>query len=399
MPKPIRKERKKNSHASPIHSKKNKTNDLEEEEVEATGEDEFGFRQKNSLGIKAQNKLFDVARDQLLEDDRDFLESGDEMETQSVVDDPFLAISGVFEDTTLESIEKDTENFLAPEDWSRQFITTLADSVSENLYKINFNLQTHKLDESQLEKKKLMEEVFSNQIRQFLKFYRAEKVPKAVRLIPRLENWEEILEMTCPEEWSNQAMKIMTIIFASAQTPRMVVKFYRLVLLPRVKKVIRNRKRLDAHLYYALKKAFYKPSAWFSGILLPLSEEGCTMQEALVVGSVLSKMSVPAVHAAACLVALASQKTWFAPTSYFLSIILQKAYSLPLTVIEAIADHFHRFIEDLRHLPVLWHQSLLCFLNNYGGELDKQRKENILLLVKKHHHHLITPAIRGKLPG
>lgn len=52
----------------------------------------------------------------------------------------------------------------------------------------------------------------------------------------------------------------------------MAQRFYMLVLLPMVRGDIHDHKKLNFHLYMALKKALYKPAAWYKGILLPLCE-------------------------------------------------------------------------------------------------------------------------------
>lgn len=46
----------------------------------------------------------------------------------------------------------------------------------------------------------------------------------------------------------------------------MAQRFYNLVLLPRVQDDIAEYKRLNFHLYMALKKALFKPGAWFKGM-------------------------------------------------------------------------------------------------------------------------------------
>ena len=47
----------------------------------------------------------------------------------------------------------------------------------------------------------------------------------------------------------------------------------------------------------ALKKALFKPAAFFKGILLPLAESGnCTLREATIVSSILAKCSIPMLH-------------------------------------------------------------------------------------------------------
>ncbi len=63
-----------------------------------------------------------------------------------------------------------------------------------------------------------------------------------------------------------------TRIFASNLHERMAQRFYNLILLPRVRDDIAEYKKLNFHLYQALRKALFKPGAFFRGILLPLCE-------------------------------------------------------------------------------------------------------------------------------
>jgi hypothetical protein len=52
----------------------------------------------------------------------------------------------------------------------------------------------------------------------------------------------------------------------------MAQRFYNTILFPRVIDDITENKRLNYHLYRALKKAIYKPAAFYKGIILPLCE-------------------------------------------------------------------------------------------------------------------------------
>lgn len=67
-------------------------------------------------------------------------------------------------------------------------------------------------------------------------------------------------------------MYAATRIFACNLTDKMAQRFYNLVLLPRVRDDIAEYKKLNFHLYQALKKALYKSAAFFKGFLLPLCE-------------------------------------------------------------------------------------------------------------------------------
>lgn len=132
------------------------------------------------------------------------------------------------------------------------------------------------------------------------------------------------------------------------------------MLLPRVREEIAERKKLSFHLYASLKKALYKPEAWFRGILLPLCESRtCTIQEANILGSLLAKTSIPVVHSAAAMLKITQlpysgarrpHRVWgwaaqltppisTSPTtagasSLFLRILIDKKYALPYMVID-----------------------------------------------------------------
>ena len=50
----------------------------------------------------------------------------------------------------------------------------------------------------------------------------------------------------------------------------LVQRFYNIYLLPRLRDDIEFYKKLNFHMMQCLKKALYKPAAFFKGILLPL---------------------------------------------------------------------------------------------------------------------------------
>jgi len=52
----------------------------------------------------------------------------------------------------------------------------------------------------------------------------------------------------------------------------MAQRFYNVILLPNVQNNILKYKKLNYHLYMAVKKAMFKTGAFFKGFLLPLAE-------------------------------------------------------------------------------------------------------------------------------
>merc|ERR1711871_902859 len=71
-----------------------------------------------------------------------------------------------------------------------------------------------------------------------LQRYKSGKLPKAFKMISQLSNWEEILYITEPDDWSNVAMYEATRSF-TARHQSVLQRFLNLVLLPRISDDIR----------------------------------------------------------------------------------------------------------------------------------------------------------------
>ena len=205
------------------------------------------------------------------------------------------------------------------------------------------------------------------------------------------------------------------------------------MLLPRIREDFRETKKLNYHLYMALKKALYKPAAFFKGILLPLCEvrltsvrspclfsqptpvltrpaarvrvrvrvdvaqEGdCSLREAAIIGSIITKVSIPVLHSAAAMLKIAEME-YTGTNSLFLRILIDKKYALPFRVVDAVVDHFLRFQDDTRVLPVLWHQAFLVFAQRYKEEMAVEQKEALLALLRRQRHYSITEEVRREL--
>lgn len=232
---------------------------------------------------------------------------------------------------------------------------------------------------------------------EFLSRYTSGKIPKGFKRIPSLECWPDVLQLTEPENWSPNAVYQATRLFSSNMNAKNAVRFYEAILLPRVRNDIRKNKRLHFALYQSLKKCLYKPAAFFKGILLPLCQErNCTLREAVIIGSIISKVSIPPLHASAALMKLAEME-YCGTTSYFIKLFLDKKYALPYRVVDAVFAHFMRFIDEERVMPVIWHQSLLAFVERYKNELEKKDKEKLARLLDHQKHYLVTPEIRREL--
>ncbi|KAJ5072274.1 bystin [Anaeramoeba ignava] len=236
-----------------------------------------------------------------------------------------------------------------------------------------------------------------SKIGEILKNYRSGKLPKAFNVIPALERWEEVIELTHPESWSPQAIRAATTIFVSSTNSQASADFFEIVLLPYIRDQLKNNKKLNLHLYEALKKALYRPAAFYKGVLFPLCEsKTCTFREASIIGSVILHKSIPVLYSSAALLRL-SQIDYSPGTIYFIKCILSKKYALPIRVINSLAGYFSSFSSQKEDLPVLWHQTLLLFVQSYKNDLTVGQKEAFFFLLRKKKHHLITQEIRREL--
>ena len=252
--------------------------------------------------------------------------------------------------------------------------------------------------------------------------YKSGKLPKPFKIIPTLPQWEDILSITRPESWTPNACYEATKIFVSS-SPAVVKRFMETVILDRVREEIHETKKLNVHLYKALKKSIYKPAAFFKGFLFPLVNSGtCTLREAHIISSVLVRVSIPVLHSAAALMRLtdiaaeqASVSTeGGGATNIFIRVLLEKKYALPFKVIDNLVFHFLRFraldptnADDAMtgisgsnvslKLPVLWHQSLLVFAQRYRNDITEDQREALLDLLLVRGHKDIGPEVRKEL--
>jgi essential nuclear protein 1 len=227
--------------------------------------------------------------------------------------------------------------------------------------------------------------------------YRSGRIPKAFKVIAQFRNWEQLLYITQPDKWSAAALYQATRIFTSNLKEKMAQRFFNLILLPRVRDDIDTYHRLNFHLYQALRKALFKPGAFFKGFLLPLCEErNCSLRESIIIGSVLAKNSIPVLHSSAAMMKIAEME-YSGANSIFLRVLLDKKYALPYRVIDAIVFHYLGFRSEKRELPVLWFQSFLTFSQRYKQDISSDQKHALLDLCKIQVHHGITPEIQREL--
>ncbi len=265
------------------------------------------------------------------------------------------------------------------------------------------------------------------QVGLLLSRYKSGRLPKAFKIIPTLRNWPDVLYVTNVEQWSPVAVFEATSLFVSNLSAAQATKFVNIILLPRFKaefertdEYSKEPRKLNYHIYRALKKSLYKPSAFFKGFLFPICEEGCSLKEAIIVSSVLSKISIPALHSAAAIMRLTEMK-YSVDKTMFIKALLDKKYALPYKVIDSLVFYFMSFrntpgnkytnaeydnrvtqspleenTKDIK-LPVVWHQAFLSFATIYKNDITDDQRDFLLEVVRMRGHHMISPKIREQL--
>ena len=241
---------------------------------------------------------------------------------------------------------------------------------------------------------KELQELYAK-VGEILSRYTNGRLPSAFKFIPRLPNWEFYLQCTNPDKWTPHAHFQASRIYISTMKPYQA-NIYMKYLLYAVRKDILQTKKLNYHLYMALKKALYKPSAFFKGFLFPLCQQQCTLKEAVIISSIINKCTVPVLHSCAAILKLATMP-YSGGTSVFLRVLLDKKYALPYKVLDAMVKHFLNFKSDPNEMTVLWHQSLLVFCQRYKNDLSDAQMDAFLDLIQHKKHYLISGEIKREL--
>ncbi|KAG4305914.1 hypothetical protein PORY_000824 [Pneumocystis oryctolagi] len=369
------------------------------------------YKQKEILDEKLSQKILKIAREQKEEFNNNYSQKFQNFSSKELDEFNFSSESSIdsdcdfeysdLEDVDFEEIEIDKsdqdlfDRFLPLEStFEKTIANQILDKIEgyESFVKLNNDNKNSSVSFSLPPK---VVDVYVK-VGILLSRYKSGKLPKAFKIIPSLRNWEDILVLTSPDKWSPNACYEATRLFVSNLKSYQFQKFMSIVLFDKVRQDILENKKLNYHLYMSLKKSIYKPSAFFKGFLFPICENNCTLKEASVIGSVLSKVSVPVLHSAAALLRL-SEMDFSGSTSLFIKILLDKKYALPYKVVDALVFHFIRWKSLQRPLTVLEHQSFLVFVQKYKNDLTIDQKDALLDVIKIKGHEKIGPEIRREL--
>ena len=377
------------------------------DEPEASGSKDAIRNNNGQMPEDSDDEEHDASDAELDDEEAEYGENGwSSYDANLEIDPSDRALLDKFE--AQHKLEAEDDEAMDAQEGRRGGNKTLADLIMEKID------QAENKEEYDAEERKMppginpkVVEVYTK-VGQLLSRYKSGPLPKAFKIVPSLPAWETILYITNPETWTPHATLAATRIFVSSMKSDQVQKFFELVLLDKVRDEIQDDGKVTYQTYEAMKKAIYKPAAFFKGFLFPLADSlTLTLKEAAIVSSVLAKVSIPPLHSAAALLRLAEMK-YSGPTSLFIRVLLDKKYALPYKVVDSLVFHFIRFadpkdgvevdkITGQRRMPVLWHQSLLVFAQRYKQDLTPDQKGALLDLIRVQRHDGISPEVRREL--
>ncbi|EER31417.1 protein ENP1 [Candida tropicalis MYA-3404] len=377
---------------------------LAKEQQDELKEEEEGIT-KPTFAQSFKNQ--EVVSDDEEEEEREYSDFEVEEEEEEVV----------YDEEEIEVDEKDAELF-------NKYFQSNGESMSQgqsiNLAdKILAKIQEKELQQQQQESGKPVEDAVLlppkvilayEKIGQILATYTHGKLPKLFKILPSLKNWEDVLYVTNPEQWTPHATYEATKLFVSNLQANEAQKFIEKVLLEKFRSSIEDSDdhSLNYHIYRALKKSLYKPGAFFKGFLLPLVDGYCTVREATIAASVLTKVSVPVLHSSVALTQLL-QRDFSPATTVFIRVLIEKKYALPYQTLDELVFYFMRFRnaaqehmdldneKEAPQLPVVWHKAFLAFAQRYKNDITDDQRDFLLETVRQRFHHSIGPEIRREL--
>jgi essential nuclear protein 1 len=209
----------------------------------------------------------------------------------------------------------------------------------------------------------------------FLKVYRSGKMPKIIKVLPSFKNFEEIMWLTRPDIWSDQAILSITRSFLPKLDKIQISRFFSLVLAPRFQETIFNRDLISIHIQKAIKLSSNFPFVFFSSLILPICEsKNCSIKEGAMLGSIISKYHFAPSIIMVVLVRLL-KKPITSSKCILCRIIVGKNYLIPHRIIDLLVDFFG--INNGKIFSSHYKTFFIVFLKNYSLLLSNEDRKKI----------------------
>ncbi|RCH78898.1 snoRNA-binding rRNA-processing protein [Rhizopus stolonifer] len=207
-------------------------------------------------------------------------------------------------------------------------------------------------------------------------FTTVDTLPKAIKIIPSLSNWDAVLFLTCPSNWSSEAVLQITLLFLNHIKAIQTKQYFEYVLVHAIKSnlIQHNYVRLDSALYQCLQKAILShPGIFFKGYLFPQSELGClSLAEAMILRDMMT--GIPVVYTTMALLQFSTCSITL-PVSLLMDALVNQRQPLPYRVIDALVYHY---FNQSTVVPCIWYQTLDTFISVYHTDMVPIHKKKLL---------------------
>ncbi|KAI9487548.1 MAG: Bystin-domain-containing protein [Benjaminiella poitrasii] len=232
-------------------------------------------------------------------------------------------------------------------------------------------------------------------------FQSSESLPKVIKIIPFLPNWDEILLLTNPFTWTPQATYEITKVFLNNVKATQMKQFFQFVLLHIVRSNTIENNQLNPSLYLALRAAISRvPGLFLKGFVFPLCELKCyILKESIVIANIIAQAKFPVLYTATALLKL-SDLPFTLSVCILIFALLKKEQALPYRVVDALVINYfcRRAYEATKDvLPNLWYESLQTFVKSYQFDMVPIHKYQLLVLVQQVKRNEISNIIEKEL--
>ncbi|KAI8366524.1 Bystin [Blakeslea trispora] len=218
-----------------------------------------------------------------------------------------------------------------------------------------------------------------------VRFFSSQALPKVLQIIPSLANWEAILFLTCPSNWSSDAVLKMTRLFLHHVKANQTKQYFQYILVHAVQSNLRLHQSiyLDSALHQSLMLSITShPGLFLKGYVFTQAEH-LSLTEANLLCQIITPL--PVLYTSMALLEWASYPLTL-PICLLIDKLIDQQSPLPCRVIHSLVyGYFGHHLITSR--PYVWYQSFLSFISTYQQDLIPDQIKELKHTIQSVAHH------------
>ena len=212
-----------------------------------------------------------------------------------------------------------------------------------------------------------------------LKVYRSGKIPKILKLLPLLTNFEDLVWFTRPDRWSSQALlKISKLLIRNLNNIQLK-RFLSLIILPRIQECILKSQKFIIYKQLIFNLVISNVKIFFSSIIFPMcSSSKCTKREITFISLIIVKNSFSSKHIS-WIVQKISKNPNNSAQLIIMRMLISKKYNFSYRLLDILVDFFVNYSHEINNIFFL--KCLFAFLQNYSNFLSLEDKNRLLKII------------------